>query len=149
MAMDRELNDADEFEGQVRALHPSFDPIMLSAGIGGLTAGDGANHVEEWLELNPDFTYVGIAYGTNDSWGNRSNSSLEQFRENLVAIIEAVLADDRIPILARIPFAATAVHTALPEFNAIIGVSPQTQRSFLAEVTAAGWSATFRHPGSR
>jgi lysophospholipase L1-like esterase len=70
------------------------------------------------LELNPDITYFGVGYGTNDSWGNRR---LEQssFEGDLTTMVERLLAEGKIPVLARIPYASKE-HSTLPEFNEVI-----------------------------
>lgn len=106
------------FENVVSQEHPDFQPIMLNASIGGELLSDALARLDAVLELNPDIQYFGIAYGTNDAWGNKSPASA-RFRERLVDVVETILAAGRTPIIARIPY-ATAAHGTLPEFNAII-----------------------------
>jgi lysophospholipase L1-like esterase len=118
-AFERDVGGSAGFISLVNGSHPDTMPAVIGAGIGGETASDGANHIEEWLALNPDFMHVGIAYGTNDAWGNHDPEAVG-FEDDLVAMIEAVLAADRVPILARIPYSPQSTHRTLPDFNAVI-----------------------------
>jgi lysophospholipase L1-like esterase len=113
----RDLPAASRFESLVHAAHPDYTPAVVGAGIGAEFARDGLAHVADWLELNPDFRYFAIGYGTNDSWGNQSVGSFEATLEGIVTAVEDA---GRIPILARIPFASDGRHETLPAFNAII-----------------------------
>jgi lysophospholipase L1-like esterase len=103
----------------VSELVDGFFPAMISGGVGGTFSYDGQQHIEEWLELNPDFQHIGIAYGTNDAWGD-ANVDGAGFEGNLREVVEAVLDDERVPHLARIPYADSGVHNTLPDFNAVI-----------------------------
>jgi lysophospholipase L1-like esterase len=106
------------FEGRINAALPDFTPIVLGGGIGGELARDGLERLSDVLAWNPDITYFGVGYGTNDSWGNWK---LEQtdFEEDLTAIVDQLLADGRVPVLARIPYSSVD-HDTLPQFNAVI-----------------------------
>ena len=116
-AMQRALG-MRSFENVVSEQHPDFQPIMLNASIGGEHLSDAIDRLDSVLELNPDIQYFGIAYGTNDAWGNQDPVRIG-FREELVDVVESLLSAGRTPIIARIPY-ATAAHGTLPEFNAII-----------------------------
>jgi lysophospholipase L1-like esterase len=106
------------FEAKITAARPSFTPAVIGGGIGGELARDGLSRLDRVLELNPDITYFGVGYGTNDSWGNRR---LEQssFEGDLTTLVERLLAEGKIPVLARIPYASKE-HSTLPEFNEVI-----------------------------
>lgn len=99
----------------VHAEHPKFFPAMICGGIGGENSKNGLDHLDEWLAVAPDFKYWAIGYGTNDAAGNTSDSG--PFERNMSTIAERVLAAGRIPIFARIPFAADDQHQHLPAFN--------------------------------
>jgi len=116
-AFGRSLGAGNGFDEQVNALHESFMPAMINGGIGGELARDGASRIAEFLELNPDFQYIAIGFGTNDSWSNSQNT--QTFETRLREIVQAVLDADRVPVLARIPF-ATVAHATLPLFNEVI-----------------------------
>jgi lysophospholipase L1-like esterase len=75
-------------------------------------------HIEQWLELNADFSHFAIGYGTNDAWGNKDPVS-SGFEANLNALVEAIVAAGRVPLIATIPY-AEAAHDTLPQFNAAI-----------------------------
>jgi lysophospholipase L1-like esterase len=90
---------------------------VVNASIGGGTLDDALGRLEETLELNPDVKYVGVAYGTNDSWGNTPGTV--RFEEKLRLLLDDILEAGRTPVLARIPHGSTA-HENVPEFNVII-----------------------------
>jgi acyl-CoA thioesterase-1 len=104
---------------RITTAHPVFSPLVVNVGIGGDLSTDGVGDIEEWLELHPDLAFFAIQYGTNDSWGNKHLSST-RFEESMRGIVEAVLADGRTPILARIPYASDGAHETLSEFNAVV-----------------------------
>jgi acyl-CoA thioesterase-1 len=118
MAFERASN-LQPFDVQVSELVNGYTPAMISGGIGGTFSYDGEGHIEEWLELNPDFQHIGIAYGTNDAWGD-ANVDGAGFEGYLREVVEAVLDDGRVPHLARIPYADSGEHNTLPDFNAVI-----------------------------
>jgi acyl-CoA thioesterase I len=116
-AFKRQLGAGTSFDAQVKAARPTFQPIMLNGGIGGELSAAGKQHIDDWLRFNPDFQHVAIMYGTNDSWGNKIPTP--DFATNLNTIVDKVLAEGRVPILARIPFAAYQ-HKTLPPWNEVI-----------------------------
>ena len=118
MAFQRDLSPDLLFEGRVNQGHPEFYPAVINGGIGGKTAAYGASHVGEWLALNPDSSHIAVADGTNGAWGNKDPANLN-FESSLDTIVTEILADDRVPILASIPF-ATAAHETVAEFNDVI-----------------------------
>lgn len=109
---------ADAVDQRVHAANPDFFPAMINAGIGGEFTSNGNEHLATWLELNPDFSHVAIAYGTNDSWSNK-NPDTEGFREELETLVTGVLDAGRVPVLTTIPYASMA-HDTLPAWNDVI-----------------------------
>lgn len=107
-----------DFASDVHAAHTSYFPFMINGGISGETSQGGVDHVADWLQLNPDFKYWCLEYGTNDSWngGDPHNS----FIANMQTVITAIKAAGRVPVLARIPYAVGSAHTDIPAFNAAI-----------------------------
>ncbi len=104
------------FAEYVNQIDSNYFPAQENGGIGGITSTDGVNNIDRWLETFPG-EYVSIAYGTNDAWGNQTGS--DKFYENLVYMVEAVLAKGRTPIVPKIPYATeTGVNTYLDSYNA-------------------------------
>jgi lysophospholipase L1-like esterase len=95
-----------------------YYPAIINGGIGGEVTSQGVSHLGAWLdEANPDFFHVGIMYGTNDSWGNKDPGTA--FQTQLEALVDGVLATNRVPFVATIPYSTTA-HDTLPAWNAVI-----------------------------
>jgi acyl-CoA thioesterase-1 len=78
-------------------------PAIIDGGVGGVNSGYGVSVIQDWLSLNPDFHVWAISYGTNDAWQKVAPAIFEGHLQTLVERIEAA---GRIPIIARIPFAA-------------------------------------------
>ena len=91
------------FAELVRRASPRRFPAMIDGGVAGVNSGYGVSVVEQLLDLNPDFHVWAIGYGTNDAWQKTPPSI---FEDHLQAIVAAIQAAGRVPILARIPFAA-------------------------------------------
>jgi lysophospholipase L1-like esterase len=113
------------FDDLLHTAMPAYYPAMVPGGITSEFATDALRHINQdhFLDLNPDLTHVAIGYGTNDSWGNK-NPVTVGFEATMDAVVSAVIAAGRVPILARIPYACepdTATkHTTIPRFNEII-----------------------------
>ncbi|WP_437620684.1 GDSL-type esterase/lipase family protein [Sorangium sp. So ce1151] len=111
------------FAENVHAAHEANYPAMINGGIGGeLTAStddrSGAlARIDEVLEMNPDFHFFAIGYGTNDSWDQTDPST---FKSNLQELIDTIQAAGRVPVLARIPFSPDGHHDTLDVFNQAI-----------------------------
>jgi lysophospholipase L1-like esterase len=91
------------FAELVRRASPRRFPAMIDGGVGGVNSGYGVSVVEDLLDLNPDFYVWAIGYGTNDAWQKTSPSI---FEDNLETIVARIRVAGRVPIIARIPFAA-------------------------------------------
>jgi lysophospholipase L1-like esterase len=87
----------------VHAANPDYYPIFECGGTGSIFSKDGVEKIEEWLSVFPGH-YVGLAFGTNDSWGN--NKKMEKYYNNMETIVNKVLASGRIPVVSKIPWAA-------------------------------------------
>ncbi len=117
-AYDRALAHQPSFAAGINALVPGFFPAMLNAGIGGeLTAGALAR-LDSVLELNPDYRFVVLGYGTNDAAGEQV--PVATFKANLQSMIERIEQRGRVPLIPRIPPAADGNHGAIPGYNEAI-----------------------------
>jgi lysophospholipase L1-like esterase len=127
LAYDRDTPaDQPSFAETIHALYPGYFPALSNGGIGGETTTDGLARLAAALELNPDYHYVAIGYGTNDACG--SALSPAQFRTNLQTMIEHIVATGRVPVLARIPFSPDGNHTTLDQYNQVIDQLTQHHR---------------------
>ena len=106
------------FATHINQLDERYFPVQENGGIGGLTSIDGKDNIDRWLATYPG-KYVSIAYGTNDVWGHYITT--QQYYENTVYMINAVLAAGKIPVLPTIPYASDAgIAPYLDDFNAVI-----------------------------
>jgi lysophospholipase L1-like esterase len=80
------------------------------------TATDGADRIGTWLAMFPGH-YVGLSFGTNDAGAANPAAFYTSYR----AMIDAVLAAGKIPVVPKIPWVRTsAVQTNGPAYNAEI-----------------------------
>ena len=108
------------FAQLVNAGVPTYFPVQENGGIPGLTSGEGAARIRTWLELVPG-RYVALSYGTNDA--NRAPPGdprvASAFYAGYAAMVEAVLAAGKVPVVPKIPWARTAnVRANGPALNA-------------------------------
>jgi acyl-CoA thioesterase-1 len=96
----------------------AYFPAMINGGIGGELTSSGLARIDEALALNPDYRFFAITYGTNDSWGNKTDTSA--FRGNLQMMIDKIKAAGRTPVLSRVPYSADGAHETLAQFNAVV-----------------------------
>ena len=96
----------------------AYFPAMINGGIGGELTGGGLARLDEVLALNPQYRFFAITYGTNDSWGNKTDTSA--FRSNLQMMIDKIKAAGRTPVLSHVPYSDDGNHTTLDKFNAVI-----------------------------
>jgi lysophospholipase L1-like esterase len=102
----------------VNAQVPSRFPTQEGGGIGGLTSRDGARLLKSWLAAYPG-RYVGLSYGTNDG---RTAVDPATFYGNYAAMVRAVIAAGKTPVVPKIPWArAPHVLANAPAYNAQIG----------------------------
>jgi len=118
LAFDRAHAHQPSFATWVNGRHPGYFPAMIDGGTGGDKSDEGAAHIDDWLARNPDAHFWAIAYGTNDSAGNESETG--RFRKNLQTIVSRVRDAGRVAILATIPFASDDQHRNIPAFNRVL-----------------------------
>ena len=93
-------------------------PAMIDGGVSAVSSSYGVSVIDDWLDLNPQFNIWAIGYGTNDAFHNVGPAL---FEDNLRTIVKRVKAAGRIPVLARIPFAADGPSDAkIRALNAVI-----------------------------
>lgn len=79
-------------------------PAYQDGGTDALSSADGARHMADWLRLFPG-SYVALAYGTTDALTSPGDPAIaSQFYDNMVTMVNAVLAAGKVPILATIPW---------------------------------------------
>jgi lysophospholipase L1-like esterase len=111
-------NGDNSFAQMINAAKSDYFPVAECGGIGGVFSTQGAQYISQWLSVFPG-KYVGIAYGTNDSWGNQTGAAT--YYSNLKTIVKAVLAADKIPVIPTIPYSTrTDVNRYTPEYNSKI-----------------------------
>ena len=94
---------------------PSHFPAQQGGGIGGLRSGDGARLIDTWLAVYPG-RYVGLSYGTNDA---KAGVSPEAFYANYEAMVRAVVAAGKIPVIPKVPWGRVSyIRTGVPALNA-------------------------------
>jgi len=91
---------------------------MINGGIGSELTGNGLARLDEALSLNPDYRFFAITYGTNDSWGNKTDTTT--YRANLQMMIDKIKAAGRTPVLSHVPYSNDQQHETLDNFNAVI-----------------------------
>jgi endoglucanase len=108
----------------VSAQAPAHFPLIQNGGIGGLTSAQGAAKINQWLALFPG-RYVSLAYGTNDANNAAAGSTAiaQPFHDNLSAMVRAVLAAGKVPVVPTIPWGRTTnLQANVPVLNAEIAM---------------------------
>ncbi|HEX3029002.1 MAG TPA: SGNH/GDSL hydrolase family protein, partial [Clostridia bacterium] len=106
------------FSQMINSAKPNFFPVAENGGVGSILSIHGAQNINTWLSVFPG-KYVGISYGTNDSWGNQAGTAA--YYNNLASIVEAVIASGKIPVIPKIPWARlTDIQKYAPDYNAQI-----------------------------
>ena len=117
-AYDRRTANAPSFAQLVNTDWPAYMPAMINGGIGSELTSNGLARMDEMLALNPDYRFFAITYGTNDSWGDKTDTSA--FRTNLQAMIDKLKAAGREPVLSHVPYSDDGAHDTLAVFNTVI-----------------------------
>lgn len=92
------------FAQLVNGQKPLSFPAFQDGGIGGLLSADGAAHISTWLSQFAG-KYVSLAYGTNDALASANDPAIVQpYHDNMVAMVNAVLAAGKVPVLPTIPW---------------------------------------------
>ena len=139
-AMAQTHRGAGTFAQQIDAMTKHF-PIQENGGIPSLTSRDGVNHIRQWLGLFPG-TYVALSYGTNDAgWGIPP----QDFYNNYVGMVRAVLQAGKIPVIPTIPWGRTAnIQKNGPGLNAKID---ELYRTFPQVIRGPDlWAYFAQHP---
>ncbi|HEX3047348.1 MAG TPA: cellulose binding domain-containing protein [Bacillota bacterium] len=106
------------FAKLINASKSNYFPAAECGGTGAIFSTDGANKINTWLSMFPG-KYVGIAFGTNDAWGNQTGAA--KYYTNTETMVKAVLAAGKIPIISKIPWSGNAdISNNAPSYNAQI-----------------------------
>jgi acyl-CoA thioesterase-1 len=116
-AYDRASIHQPSFATGINAASPVFFPAMINGGIGGETSTDALARLDDALQLNPDYRFFVLGYGTNDAGGG---NSVDQYRTNLQSLIDRVKAAGRTPVIPHIPPSADGGHDDIPAYNTVI-----------------------------
>lgn len=104
------------FADHIHARNADYYPAQENGGIGGVFSTDGKNNIDRWLADFPG-TYVSIAYGTNDCWGNQTGAA--KYYENLAYMVEAIQAAGKIAVLPTIPYSTeSGITPYIESYNA-------------------------------
>ncbi|GHO75956.1 hypothetical protein KSD_37270 [Ktedonobacter sp. SOSP1-85] len=120
MAYNRYPEDQPSFAEDVHKAFPQRFPAMLDAGLGGWNSQGAVEHIDEWLQLNPDIHYWLLQWGTNDALGQVPP---EKYEANIRQLVQKIKQAGHIPILAHIPSMNrpggdnTAVNTLIQSYN--------------------------------
>jgi acyl-CoA thioesterase I len=117
-AYDRRAANQPIFADLVHTAAPAYMPAMINGGIGSELTANGLARLDEMLALNPDYRFFAITYGTNDSWGNKTDTTT--YRTNLQAMITKLKAAGREPVLSHVPYSDDGNHDTLAVFNAVV-----------------------------
>ena len=98
----------------INAANPAHFPAQEAGAIGGTLSQDGVNSINTWLPMFAG-RYVAIAYGTNDAgwYEGDPNVSAQNFYNNYVTMVQAVLAAGKVPLVPRIPWACAGSPTGV------------------------------------
>lgn len=106
------------FAEYINRIDSRYFPAQENGGIGGIFSTDGAKNIDRWLSTFPG-SYVSIAYGTNDAWGNQTGA--DKYYENTEYMVKKVIAAGKTPVVPKIPYATEpGVNTYLDSYNAMI-----------------------------
>ena len=117
-AYDRRAANQPSFAELVHTAAPAYMPAMINGGIGSELTSHGLARLDEMLALNPDYRFFAITYGTNDSWGNKTDTTA--YRANLQAMIDKLKAAGHEPVLSHIPYSPDGNHNTLDLFNTVV-----------------------------
>ncbi len=104
----------DSFD-QLVHLQVQNDPAFEMGGHGGWTTTTLLGHIDAYIQNFPGL-YFAIPLGTNDAGGNNPTG----YATNMSALIDKVLAANKIPVVPTIPYTGDPNHTAIPQYNAQI-----------------------------
>jgi len=112
------LHAGNNFAQLINASKSSYYPAAECGGTGAILSSHGVSKIDTWLGVFPG-KYVGIAFGTNDAWGNQTGA--DNYYKNIETIVKAVLAAGKIPCVSKIPWSTnTDINKNIPTYNAKI-----------------------------
>ncbi len=117
-AYDRAFTHQPSFAAGINAAVPAYFPAMINGGIGGETSPQGLARLTKALELNPDYRFFVLGFGTNDAAG--SQVPVATFKSTLQTMIDQLRAAGREPVIPHIPAAPDGGHAAIPLYNTAI-----------------------------
>lgn len=117
-AYDRAAAHQPSFAAGINLASPTYFPAMINGGIGGETTANGLARLARTLDLNPDYRFIVLGYGTNDAAGGQI--PVAAFKGNLQSMIDQIRADGREPVIPHIPPAPDQGHNGIPSYNTAI-----------------------------
>jgi acyl-CoA thioesterase-1 len=114
-AFDRASAHQPSFAKAINTAAPSFYPAMINGGIGGETSAGALARLQQVLDVNPDYRFITLNYGTNDV-----SVAPSTFKSNMQSMIDMVKAAGRIPVIPHIPYSGDGNHNSLPQYNTVI-----------------------------
>ena len=117
-AYDRATAHQPSFAAGINGAVSGYFPAMINGGIGGETTTGAIARLSETLELNPDYRFFILGYGTNDAAGGQI--PVGTFKTNLQTLVDRLKAEGREPVIPHIPPAPDGQHEAIPSYNTAI-----------------------------
>lgn len=110
------------FAQLVKAQRPAYFPAFENGGIGGLNSADGKANIGTWLPMFAG-RYVALNFGSNDALSASANDPAiaTPFHDNMAAMVKAVLAAGKVPVVPTIPWGSDAnLRANVPVLNKVI-----------------------------
>lgn len=109
------MQNGNSFAQLINAANSAFYPAAECGGTGAILSTHGANMIETWLKFFPG-KYVGLAFGTNDAWGNQTGD--DKYYANLEKMVKEIIAAKKVPIVSKIPYSSlNDIANNLPAYN--------------------------------
>jgi lysophospholipase L1-like esterase len=96
---------------------PQPVPPVIDAAIRGIDSAYALTRVDETLTANPGVTIVGLAFGTNDAFNQRTNIA---FHESLTGLVRRVKAFGKQAIICRIPYNTYPGYEGVVALNQVV-----------------------------
>jgi hypothetical protein len=112
------LAHTPSFAELIHPEYPGYFPALINGSVAGERCAAGLARVAAVLALNPECRHFAVSYGAVEA--STGDVSPEQFRAQLGELIRALVEAERIPILARIPFARSGQQTIVSAYNDVI-----------------------------
>ena len=115
------------FADDLASCAPHHYPLMIDGGFGGQDSPAAVENIASWQSMLPDIHYWLLGWGSNDALDQVSPA---MFRANLQGVVQSILANGDVPVLAQIPY---STYHNLPWLDGEI----QQLNHVIGEVTAA------------